>query len=148
MPSLWIGLMDVLFRLFLYIILGLGIVYAFKRRKIKHLSVKDFPNISTEQFEKWRNFEMKSINIYLLSSWGFTTLYYIFKFILEIYLLPEKKALLNSDIPFMSKEEILFFSMAVPILYLISLIVGIVFSAIYGSKASKLKKAMFGARLK
>lgn len=101
------------------ILLIFGIVYAFRRPKIKKLMASQFPQVPPEIFAEWQALELKSIKIFLWATWG-----------LLLIGTPIAMALITTP------ESAMF----VQALYFVLFIVLLVFSAIPGSKASKLKK--------
>jgi hypothetical protein len=102
------------------ILLILGIVYAFRKPKLKALTASQFPGVSAEAFAEWQTQEMKSINMFLWASWGF--------FVVSI---PAQLLLVAAFPDGAIGIQVLFFA-----LFLIMLVM----AAIPGSKAAKLKK--------
>lgn len=103
-----------------YALLLMGIVYAFQRFKLKSLSPSDLEEIPTDKFEEWKTSELKSIDFYLLATWGVLIVSKMAG-ILIIPHFPSGAFAINSSIV---------------IVFVVLLIV----SAVFGSKAKKLKK--------
>ncbi len=98
------------------ILLIMGIVYAFRRPKLRALEADQFPDVPVEKFEKWKRLELKSINNFLWATWG---LLIVSTFAMVAF-------------PGSATELQLFFFA----LFLFFLI----FSAVSGSRAAKIKK--------
>lgn len=102
------------------ILLIVGIGYAFRKPKLKKLTLDQFPGVPENKFREWREFELKSINIFLWATWG-----------LLLISIPAG-ILLGAAFPGgVIGVQILFFALFIFLL---------VMSAIPGSKAAKLKK--------
>lgn len=102
------------------ILLIAGIVYAFRKPKLKALTAAQFPGVSQEVFAEWQALELKSINRFLWATWGLL----LIKILVGFMPTPT----------FPGGEvgvQVFFFGLFVGLL---------VFSAISGSKAAKLKE--------
>jgi hypothetical protein len=53
-----------------FILLIVGIVYANRRPKLKHLCASTFPDVPGDDFTLWKKLEMASIDIFLWTTWG------------------------------------------------------------------------------
>jgi hypothetical protein len=101
------------------ILLIAGVVYAFRKPKLKALTVSQFPGVSSEVFAEWQALELDSINLFLWATWG-------------LLLISIPVALFAPGFPGGAMGlQILFFVLFVVLLFV---------SAIHGSKAAKLKK--------
>jgi hypothetical protein len=107
------------------ILLILGIIYAVRRLKLKALESKQFPDVPVDKFQEWKDLELRSIDIFLWATWG-----------LLIISIPVGLAV-GKAFP----GGVLGFRVLLFVLFLVLL----VFSAISGSKAAKLKK-QFGIK--
>jgi hypothetical protein len=52
------------------IVLIAGIVYAFRRPKLKALTTEQLPAMPQEAFVEWKALELKSIDFFLWATWG------------------------------------------------------------------------------
>ncbi|MBN1474493.1 MAG: hypothetical protein JW914_07760 [Syntrophaceae bacterium] len=104
------------------ILLIVGIVYALKKPKLKALTSSQFPGVPAEKFAEWQALELKSINIFLWATWG----------------------LLIISIPVGLLAGATFPGGALGLqgLFFVLFFVLLVFSAVSGSKAAKLKKQL------
>src|SRR5690349_17261132 len=57
------------------ILLGLGGIYAVNRPKISRLTVGDVPGVPGHVFDEWKRYELRSIDLFLLITWGRTILF-------------------------------------------------------------------------
>jgi hypothetical protein len=102
-----------------YALLFMGIIYAFQRVKLKSLPGSDFEEIPAYAFEKWKSYEMKSIDFYLSATWGLLIVSKISRYLIIPHL-PKGALAINSFIE-------------------IAFVVLLVVSAVFGTKAKKLK---------
>lgn len=103
----------------------LGIVQAFKRPKFKRLLPTDFTHVPTNEFEKWRSLELKSIDVYLLTTLALPVIYFV---VIDSFC--------GAHVYVTLCERIIHISYGV--LFLIGLIV----SGLFGNRASKEKKSV------
>ena len=99
------------------ILLILVIVYPKKRDRIAALSASNFPNVPQDQFEHWKRLELLSYDIVIRCGIIWIAVEVIGFFIVGHYV----------------------FSLAVAALPVLLILLGV--SAVYGSKAAKIKKA-------
>jgi len=111
------------------ILLILGIVYAFRRPKLKRLSAAEFPDIPADRFLEWKRLELMSINVFLWSTWGLLLLGCLLSIVIGLAL-----GFSGAEV---ARQGGLVFQGA----YLGLFLVGLLVSAIYGSKAQKLRKS-------
>jgi hypothetical protein len=52
------------------VLLPIGAIRMYRKSKLKRLKATDFPNVTKESFETWKQFATKSINLFFLASWG------------------------------------------------------------------------------
>lgn len=102
-------------------VLIVGVVYLFRRRKISRLEAAKFPDVPEDKFTEWKGLEMKSIDRFLWASWGL--------FAIDIALTLYFRA--NADVVQLVKAIIF-----------IAFLVLLVMAAIPGTKAAKLKKQL------
>lgn len=105
------------------ILLIVGIFYFVKRPKLKRLSYWMFPNVPSHQFYEWQALALASIDIFLWATWGLAIVGTVVAWMLAA-VMPE------------SGRIIIFIG------YIVLFFVGLTVSAIKGSKAAKLKKAL------
>ena len=103
------------------IVLIVGIVYAFRRAKIKRLEAAIFPDVPMEKFNEWKMLEMKSIDRFLWASWGL----FVIGFVVMVI---------------GGKNEVVM--QAFNIIMVLAFFVLLVMAAIPGTKAAKLKKQL------
>lgn len=53
-----------------FVLLILGVIYTFRRAKVKKMTVEQLPEISPEVFAEWRALELKRISLALWAIWG------------------------------------------------------------------------------
>lgn len=118
----------------LQIILGIiGIVYLVRRPRYAQARAEGFPKVDPFVFEQWRGLEIKSIDIFLWATWGtfFLSLAWGFGLGLVVAAIaPSSDAgemLGRLMTPLIGLMVLLFFG-------------GLVWSAIVGSQAAKLRK--------
>lgn len=115
------------------ILLIVGIVYAVRRPKYANANAASFPNVDPARFEEWRKLELKSIDIFLWSTWGTFALSLLLGFGLGLILGATGQAAGAQSHPLVIGLEVvmtvLFFG-------------GLVFAAIAGSQATKLRKEL------
>lgn len=103
------------------ILLGLGIVYMFRKPKLRKLDPKNFPTVDPKKFEEWRTAEIKALNVFLWATWGALVVKIILNVVLQMIGIDALTAML-----------------IVVGLWLIALI----YPAILGSRAKKLLKEL------
>ncbi len=103
------------------LLLAFGIIYLFRKPKLKKLKGENFPNIKSDKFDAWKRLELKAINAFLIATWGA----FFIKILLSIFL--QKLGL-----------DVYIIIIFVTILWLL----GLIYPAILGSKAKKLKKEL------
>jgi len=103
-----------------FILLIVGIIYSNRRPKLKRMQASDFPDVPSEEFNKWKTHELISIDIFLWATWGL--------FILGIL----AGIFIGSIIP----GGVIGLQIILIALFLLGLLV----SAIYGSKAAQIQK--------
>ena len=118
------------------IFMVLSIIYIIKRPKIKNLSAMQFPQTPVTEFLKWRRYELLSIDIFLAAVWG-GGLIGIVMFAAGTIILYPTRDVPGKASPFI--ESLMMLSFAIPI---VTLFVGLVISAIYGSTAVRLRKRL------
>ena len=104
------------------ILLIVGVFYFVKRPKLKRLAVTEFPGVPSDRFEKWRQLELGSIDIFLWATWGLAIIGTIVGFMLAAAS-PESAGVVTVG-------------------YFVIFLAGLTVSAIKGSKAAKLKKSL------
>jgi MFS family permease len=105
------------------ILIILGIIYAARVPKLYRLSPENFPHVPAEAITKYRNLELTSIYIFLATTWG-----------LGFFLV----VLLGLTFFFGIREDIS--DKGIPV-FIIIFVVGLIFSAICGTLAGRVKKA-------
>lgn len=55
---------------FLFALFSTGIIYAFRKSKLKRRTPEQYPSMPPEKFHEWRKLELKSINLVLWATWG------------------------------------------------------------------------------
>ena len=103
------------------ILLIVGVVYAFRRPKISKLKPEQFPNVPHEVFDQWKRLELRSIDIFLWATWGV--------------------AIIGTVIAFVIVQSNPTLAGPIQIAYIVVFLVGLIFSAIDGSKAAKIRKS-------
>lgn len=106
------------------ILLIFGIIYAARRPRLKRLTVDKFPGVDAATFNEWKFFELRSVNAFIVTTWGA----FAFQAICLSMLLTRNMRIET------------YFPMACVVFVL--WLVGLTASAITGSKAKKLKKKM------
>jgi len=109
----------------LLIMLIIGAVYFMKRPRLSRVAATDYPDVPAEQFHEWKRLELASIDILLWATWGLAVIGTIVV-VLVASLSPD------NEVP----------AMVILITYLVLFLLGVVVSAIKGSKAVKLKKSL------
>jgi hypothetical protein len=110
------------------ILLVLGIVYGVKRPKIARLTASSSSGVPPHVFDEWKKCELRSIDVFLLATWGQGL------FFLLLGLVFGASAAQSGD-----RES---FDRLVTVLTIVQIVLvlgGLVVSAMYGSRASKLK---------
>ena len=105
------------------ILIILGIIYAVRIPKLHRLSPESFPQVPAEAVTKYRNLELTSIYIFLAVTWGS-----------GLFL----ALLLGLTLLFGIHEDIS--DKCIPV-FIISFVVGLIISAIYGTFAGRIKRA-------
>lgn len=105
------------------ILLVVGIVYFFRRPKLKRLKPEAFTEVDPQKFEDWRKAALLATDLFLWATWGA----FIVKLIVTMAL--SGSALARND-PFVLMGVIL-------ALWFVGLLV----ASVYGSKAKKLQRA-------
>ena len=103
--------------------LVLGVIYAFKKPRLKALEPSLFPAVPRDEFLRWKKLELRSINILLWGTWGW-------------YLIDGPICFITASLPSATSEVIL--QIIYPILFPIMILI----SGISGSKAAKLKNTL------
>jgi len=98
----------------------IGLVCMGQKRKIQRLSADQFPNVSPIEFAKWKYYELKSIEILLVTTWGT----FFVSIVLGIASVTSKSIGLGLS----------------QLLLVVLFFLGLIVSAISGSKAAGLKK--------
>jgi hypothetical protein len=104
------------------ILIIMGIVYCVRRPKIARLTAADMPGVTPAILESWKMQELKSIDWFLIATWGVS----VVGSILAV-------AVAAAD---QSSGVVVF------LITLAGFLAGLVVSAIHGSRAAKLKKLM------
>ena len=98
------------------------IIYYNRRSKYQRLVATDFPNIQSSAFEKWRNLRLKSIDIFLWFAGGLIAINLVGIGALRF------SPIISSD----SLTELL----------ILAFFIGLIWSVVYDTKASKLQKQL------
>jgi len=122
------------------ILLAHGIAWAFRRSKCSRLEAGDFPGVPGDRFEQWRRVELRSIEISLWVTSGLL----LVGVILAIFVLgPDVFLSLVAPRQFSWALAIIYGSaIAVVFPYFLLCLLGLTISAMYGSKAKRLKKSL------
>lgn len=108
------------------VLLVLGVVYVTRRPKIARLTQDAFPGVASGQFAAWKRAELRSIDVFLAATWG---QFFVFA-ILGV-------ALVSS----LAQDAAERLAAPFTLVQAIGLFVGLIVSAIYGSRAQKLREA-------
>jgi uncharacterized membrane protein YfcA len=104
------------------ILIIMGIVYCVRRPRVARLTAADIPGVSPDLIESWKRLELKSIDWFLVASWGVSVMGTIFGTVLALAI-PDS-------------------GMAITVVILAAFLAGLTVSAIYGSRSAQLKKQM------
>jgi hypothetical protein len=104
------------------ILIIMGIVYFLRRPKIASLAAADMPGVTPETLESWKMQELKSIDWFLIATWGVSVIGSIM-------------AVAVAAVDQSSGVLVLLITLA-------GFLAGLTVSAVYGSRAAKLKKLM------
>ena len=107
------------------ILLIFGIIYAFRKPKLRKLTPEQYPSMPPEKFHEWRELELQSINMFLWATWGLL--------------------LISIPVALLFGEAFPGGAMGLQIVFFALFIILLVMSAIPGTKAAKLKK-QFGVK--
>ena len=110
------------------IFLIFAIIYTIRRPKLKRLQPENFPDVSEETLFKWKHLELLSIDIFLWVTWG--------GFGLSIILQPLLRPI------FASMSEPFSLDLALNGGFVVIFLAGLIVSAIYGSRAARIKKSV------
>lgn len=114
------------------ILLALGVIYFFRKIKIRKMVDEQYPGVDPMKFSEWKMLELKSIDIFLMTTWGLLAL------MLALALLA---AFISSNAEFRGALDENFMA-TLRIVYWVVFVGGLVYSAILGTRASKLKKSL------
>ena len=111
------------------VLMFLGIYYAVKRPQIARATPSDCPGVPPEQVEEWQRCELRSIDIFLLSTWGNA----VAGFVLSLLLLrggaqPGGVVEANQSV-----------GTGIAVVQIVLFLAGLITSAVYGSRAAKLR---------
>jgi hypothetical protein len=110
------------------ILLIVGIVYAFRRPKLKRLAPADYSDVEETQFLEWKAAQLKAIDIFLWATWGAFFIKLAIQFI--IIAAAQSGGGLSSEA-----------GIGIMIAIIIAWLIGLIIAASYGSKAKKLCNA-------
>ena len=99
------------------VLLIFAIVYAVKRNKMVMLQPSNFPNVPVQEFETWKRLELRSRDIIMWVGFAWIALEIIAAIVVGGYVFT-------------------FAALALPVLLIVLTV-----SAVFGSKAAKIKKA-------
>lgn len=102
------------------VLMAMGLGYLFKRPKLANLSPGAFPAIDPADFETWKKLELRSIDLFLLATWGVAILSFFVGLLLRG-----------------ATDDI---QMAAIVVVIALTLGGVVASAIVGSRAARFKK--------
>jgi hypothetical protein len=100
----------------------MGVIYALQGIKLNKLTPSDLAGIPIEKFDEWKKTELKSIYFYLLATWGVLIVSKVATRLITPHF-PSGAFAINSSIE-------------------IAFVVLLIVSAVFGSKAKKLKKSL------
>jgi hypothetical protein len=109
------------------ILLIVGIVYAFRRPKLKRLAPADYPDIEETKFLEWKAAQLKATDIFLWATWGAFFIKLVIQFI--IIAAAQSGGGLSSEA-----------GIGIMIAIIIAWLIGLIIAASYGSKAKKLRE--------
>jgi len=111
-----------------------GLVMIKQRGRVARLYPEDYPDVSAEEFGRWKRLELRSIDAYLWTSFGVYVVSWSFAALVAIMIWNGSIGGLGNDLT------------QPPLLAL--LLIGLVASAVYGTKAGRLRKRLGIPRLK
>ena len=118
------------------ILLILGLIYWRRRPRLACLVAADFPDTPAADFEKWRRLELRSIDIFLWTAFGLAIGGCLISALLSTVLR------LQTNDSAMSRIEASRLQVGFYVVYGAVFLLGLFVSALYGSKASRLKRSL------
>jgi hypothetical protein len=119
------------FEMLSFICLILGIVYIFKRPGIAKTDRSVYPGASQADFDEWKRAELSSIDVFLLATWGQSIVFIAIGLLLSVFTAQSGGR--------SAAEE---FGGILTIAQTCVFLLGIIASAVIGSRAQKLKTAL------
>jgi hypothetical protein len=113
-----------------------GTLCAVRRRKIERLAPGDFPDVPADKFQAWQQWELKSIQVALFSTWGLLILNLGATI---VYASGSGGAGGNPHLP---KSVLSAIDRWYPLVFILSFLAGLALSAMYGTEAAKMKKLL------
>ena len=107
------------------ILIIVGFFYLAKRKKLKWLEQNSPPSVPPDKCDMWRKLELRSIDIFLWTVWGLFVLSIVVTILLHALQVTNPAA-----------------RWAFTAGYVVAFFGGLTVSAIYGTKAAKLKKSL------
>jgi len=102
------------------VLLIVGVVYAANRPKLARLSADEFPNVPTESFRAWKQLELRSIDIFLVATWGLAVIGTFCSYVI-VHAVPRLAGSVQG-------------------IYIMLFLIGLLISAVNGSRAARMKK--------
>jgi hypothetical protein len=109
------------------ILLALGVFYLMRRSKIAPLTAYNYPTVPPIEFDRWRRYEMLSIDIFLAATWGNAVLGFV-----AVFLVPST--------PSSGYNTGLAPVLIVLCVQIAAFFLGLIVSAVFGSTAAGIRK--------
>lgn len=118
------------------ILLILGIAYLFKRPRLARLRAEDYPALAEDEFLRWKRLELASIDIVLGTAFSVSLGGWLISGALRMNR-PE-----DIESRFGSSDSELSTAIVFQLVYFAVFLLGLLVSALYGSKAARLRRSL------